>query len=159
MLHNFNCIFSGKEYLEIKIRTSIILLKRKNEVTRAIVSSLVGLLILVINDSISFEIKLRFSMFIVVAILSPCFITNEKRSAIPKEQSTKRTVGIVITCEINAFRPQIDLLYMIFNFNNLFYVLSYWLEDSIVIPPVNRFTYRSNFSIEVLNKRSLRCAA
>jgi hypothetical protein len=66
----------------------------KNARTTAIVSSLVGLLVLVISDSISFATKLRFSIFIVVVILSPCFITNEKRSAIPKEQSTKRTVGI-----------------------------------------------------------------
>lgn len=72
------------------------------------VSSLVGLLVLSMNDSINFDIKLRFSMFIVVSILSPCFITNEKCSAMPKEQSTRRTVGIVLISEMNAFRPKID---------------------------------------------------
>lgn len=76
----------------------------KYQLTTAIVSSLVGLLVLISNDSINFEIKLRFSIFIVVSILSPCFMTNEKRSAMPKEQSIKRTVGIVLIYDMNIFR-------------------------------------------------------
>lgn len=105
------------------------------------VSSLVGLVVLVINDSINFETKLRFSMFIVVAILSPCFITNEKRSAIPKEQSTRRTVGIVLICLTNAFRV-LKSIFNIFNFNYLLYESFYWLEDSTLIPPVNKSIFR-----------------
>ena len=60
------------------------------------VSSFVGVVTLVINASIIFAIKLRFSMFIVVAMLSPCLIVNEKRSAIPNEQSIKSIVGIFL---------------------------------------------------------------
>lgn len=109
MLDNLNRILSGEKYLQIHSAMTEYAHERNNRFTRATVSNFVGLLVLLIKASISFAIRLRFSMFIVVSILSACLITNEKRSAIPKEQSTRRTVGIVHFTDTNTFGSKSNL--------------------------------------------------
>ena len=100
MLDNLDRVGSSEEHLKV---ITVNQWRRSNRMklrrTRASVSSLVGLLVLASSAPISLATKLRFSIFIVVAGFSPCVITKGNRSAIPSEQSIKRTVGIVPQCQ------------------------------------------------------------